>query len=234
MLSDMLFMKAQAEPLQALGFRRCNLVRAAHRVSQLDEKPSQTAHAASGNADEVNLMLFGGQKPRQVWQSITTPKFLARRIGARGSWFRRELHEWYIFQSCSPRDQLHQSVRDPHSSPPFAVAVAGFPPFRGYCERAIHQTDPTASEELRRPREHRFLHCAFGDHPRRTEMESGCRATKSQRTLPGWLHPLAQRQDQPRCTLPPSGDETRRCKQGYFPGDSCLQPGVHPARRRGG
>ncbi len=50
-------------------------------------------------------MLFGGQKSRQVWQRITTPKFFARRIGARSSRFRRELHDWCIFLSCSPRDQ---------------------------------------------------------------------------------------------------------------------------------
>src|SRR5580765_1232785 len=234
MLSEMLFMKAQAEPLQSLGLCGCNLVRAAHCVSQLDEKPGKAAHTASRNTNKVNPMLFGGQKSRQVWQRITTPKILARRIGTRCSCFRRGLHEWYIFQSCSPRDQLHLSARDAHNSPPFAVAVAGFPPARGCCARAIHQRDPTALEESPHQRERRFLHCAFGDHPRRTEMESGCRATKSRRTLPGWPRPLAQRQDQRRCTLPPSDDETYRCKQGHFPCDSCLQPGVHPARRRGG
>src|SRR6476469_7145829 len=234
MLSEMLFMKAQAEPLQSLGLCGCTFVRAAYCVSQLNEKPGKTAHTASRNTDEVNPMLFGGQKSRQVWQWITTPRFFALRIGARGSCFRRELHEWYIFQSCSPRDQLHLSAQGAHNSPPFAVAVAGFPPARGCCARAIHQRDPTASEELPHRPDYRFLHCAFGDHPRRMEMESGCRATKSRRTPPGWPRPLAQRQDQRRCTLPPSDDETHRCKQGHFPGDSCLQPGVHPARRTGG
>jgi hypothetical protein len=29
-------------------------------VSQFDEEPSETAHTASGNADEMNPMLFGG------------------------------------------------------------------------------------------------------------------------------------------------------------------------------
>src|SRR5512132_1279418 len=234
MLSEMLFMKAQAEPLQSPGLCRCNLVRAAHCVSQLDEKPGKTAHTASRNTDKVNPMLFGGQKSRQAWKRITTPKFLVRRIGACGSCFRRELHEWYIFQSRSLRDQLHRSARDAHNSQPFAVAAAGLPPARGCCARAIHQRDPTASEELPRQREHRFLHCAFGDHPRRMEMESGCRATKSRRTPPGWLRLLVQRQDQRRCTLPPSDDETHRRTQGHFPGDSCLQRVVHPAHRRGG
>src|SRR5262249_27124209 len=141
---------------------------------------------------------------------------------------------WYIFQSCSPRDQLHLSEQDAHNSPTFAVVVEGPPLTRGYSARAIHQKDPTASKELPHQRERRFLHCAFGDHPRHMEMESGCRATKSRRTPPGSPRPLAPRQDQRRCTLPPSDDKTHRCKQGHFPGDSCLQPGVHPARRRGG
>src|SRR4030095_2565719 len=109
MLREMLFMKAQADPLQSLGLCRCNLVRANHCVSHIDEKPCKTAHTASRNTDKVNPMLFGGQKSRQIWKCITTPKFLVRRIGARGSCFRREFHEWYIFPSCSPRDQLHRS-----------------------------------------------------------------------------------------------------------------------------
>src|SRR4030095_7568884 len=148
MLREMLFMKAQAEPLQSLGLCRCNLVRAAHGVSQLDEKPGKTAHTASRNTDEVNPTLFGGQKSRQVWQRITTPKFFARRISPRRSCFRRELHESCIFPSCSPRDQLRRSARDVHNSPPFAVAVAGFPSARGCFARGIQQRDPDASEEL--------------------------------------------------------------------------------------
>src|SRR6476659_8404005 len=99
MLSEMLFMKAQAEPLQSLGLCRCNLVRAAHCVSQFDQKPGETAHTASRNTNKVNPMLFSGQKSRQVWQHITTPNILARRIRARRSRFRRELHDWYISQS---------------------------------------------------------------------------------------------------------------------------------------
>src|ERR1700758_1398893 len=109
MLSEMLFMKAQAEPLQSLGLCRCNPVRTAHCVSQLDEKPSKTAHAASGYTDEMNPMLFSGQKSRQVWQRTTTPTF-ERRTGVRGSCFRHDLHESCIFPSCSPRDQLHLSA----------------------------------------------------------------------------------------------------------------------------
>src|SRR3954453_4200593 len=235
MLSEMLCVKAQAEPLQSLGLCGCDPVRAAHCVSQLDEKPGKTAHTATCNADKVNLMLFGGQKPRQIGQH-TTPRILARRIGTHGSdsRFRRELHDWYIFRSCLPRDQLHRSEQDAHNSPPFAVAVEGFPPVREYCARAIHQRDPTASKELPRQRERRFLHCAFDDHSQRRETESLCRATKSRRTPPGWPRPLAQRQDQRRCRLPPSDDETRRGKREHFPGDSCLQPGVHPARRTNG
>ena len=60
MLGEMLFMKTQSEPLQSFGLCRCNLVRAAHCVSQLDEKPGKTAHTASRNTDEVNPMFFGG------------------------------------------------------------------------------------------------------------------------------------------------------------------------------
>src|SRR5215216_1137833 len=107
MLSEMLLMKAQAESLQSLGLCRCNLVRATYCVSELDEKSGQTAHTASRNTDKMDPMLLGSQKSRQVWQYITTLKFRARRIGGRGSCFRRELHEWYIFPSCSPLDQLH-------------------------------------------------------------------------------------------------------------------------------
>ena len=99
MLSEMLLMKAQSEPLQSLGLCRCNLVRAANCVSQLDQKPCKTANTASRNTYKVDPMLFRGQKSRQVWQHIPTPNILARRIGARGSCFRRELHDWYIFQS---------------------------------------------------------------------------------------------------------------------------------------
>src|SRR4029077_2464535 len=98
---EMLFMKAQAEPLQSLGLCRCNLVRAAHCVSQLDEKPGKTAHTASCNTDKVNPMLFGGQESRQVWKRITTPKFLVRRIGAGGSCSRGDRLECYICPSCS-------------------------------------------------------------------------------------------------------------------------------------
>src|SRR5262245_43814607 len=79
MRREVLFMKAQAEPLQSLSLRRCNLVRAAHCVTQFDEKPGKTAHTASRNTDEVNPMLFHGQKSRQIWQRITSPKFVGRR-----------------------------------------------------------------------------------------------------------------------------------------------------------
>ena len=58
-------MKAQAEPLQSLRLCRCNLVRAAHCVSELDEKPGKTAHTASRNTNKVNPMLFG-------WSEIAT------------------------------------------------------------------------------------------------------------------------------------------------------------------
>src|SRR5262245_17602180 len=103
MLRQMLLMEVKAEPLQSLGLCRCNLVRAAYRMSQLDKKPGKSTHTASGDADEVNSMFFGSQKSRQVWQRITPPKFFTRRIGARSSCFRPELHESCIFPSCSPR-----------------------------------------------------------------------------------------------------------------------------------
>jgi hypothetical protein len=67
MFSEVLFMKVQAEPLQSLGLGRCNLVRTAHCVSQLDEKPGQTAHTAARYTNKMNPMLFSGQKSRQVW-----------------------------------------------------------------------------------------------------------------------------------------------------------------------
>jgi hypothetical protein len=73
----MLLLEAKAEPLQSFGLCRCNLVRAAHRVPQLDEKAGQTAHPASGNPDKMNFMLFGGQKSRQFGQRIPTPRFFA-------------------------------------------------------------------------------------------------------------------------------------------------------------
>jgi hypothetical protein len=66
MLSEMLLMKAQAEPLQPLGLCRCTFVRAAYYVSQLNEKPGKTAHTAARNTNKVNPMLFGRQKSRQV------------------------------------------------------------------------------------------------------------------------------------------------------------------------
>ena len=43
------------------------------------------------HANKVDTVLFGGQKSRQVWQRVPTPNFLARRIGARRSCFRRSL-----------------------------------------------------------------------------------------------------------------------------------------------
>src|SRR6476659_639666 len=234
MLREMLFVKAQAEPLESLGLRRYNLVRAAHQVTQLNEEPGKTAHTASRDADQVNPMLFGSQKSRQFWQLLAAPECFARGISARGGCFRRELHESYIFRSCSLHDQLRLSAQDAHNSLPSAVAVAGLPSARGCCARAIHRRDPTASKELRHQRERRFLHCAFGDHPRRMEMESGWLVTRRQRIRPGWPRPLAQPQDPQRCTLPPSDDGMHRYKQGHFPGDNCPQPGVHPVCRRGG
>src|SRR5215831_19245349 len=96
-------------------------------MSQVQQKPGKPTHTASCYADEVNPMLFAGQKAREVWQRITTPKFFAQRIGARCRWVRRELHESCIFPSCSLRDRLHRSVRDAHNSPPFAEAVADSP-----------------------------------------------------------------------------------------------------------
>src|SRR5437588_1701145 len=80
MVGEMLFMKAQPESLQSFGLCRCYLVRPAHCVSQLDEKPGKTAHTASRNTDEMNPVLFGGEKSRQVWQRITPPKGFARRL----------------------------------------------------------------------------------------------------------------------------------------------------------
>src|SRR5262249_16921568 len=104
MFAKMLLIKSQTEPLQPPGLCRCNLVRTADRMSQLNQKSGKTAHTASCNPDEVDPMLFGSQKSRQVRQWITMPKFLARRIGARDSCFRRQLHESCISPSCSPRD----------------------------------------------------------------------------------------------------------------------------------
>jgi hypothetical protein len=77
MLCEMLLMKVKAEPLQSFGLCSCNLVRPAYCVSQFDEKPGQTAHAAPRNTDKMNSMLFGRQKSRHIWQRIPTPRFLA-------------------------------------------------------------------------------------------------------------------------------------------------------------
>src|SRR5262245_30496144 len=165
----MLVMKAQAEALELVGLRRYKLFRAAPPGSPAHEEPGKTTHTASRDADQVNPMLFGSQKSRQFWQLFAAPECVAREISARGGCFRRELHESYIFRSCSPHDQLRLSAQDVHNSLPSAVAVAGFPSTREYCARAIHRRDQTASKELRHQRERRFLHCAFGDDPRHME-----------------------------------------------------------------
>jgi hypothetical protein len=62
-LCEMLLMEVKAKPLQPFGLCRCNLVRAAHCMPQLDKKAGKTAHTASRNTDQVNSMPFGGQKP---------------------------------------------------------------------------------------------------------------------------------------------------------------------------
>ena len=79
MLSEMLFMKAQAEPLQSLGLCRCNLVRAAHCVSQLDEKPGKTAHTASRNNQ---LLAFG---PSRLFRPAGRPGGGPQWTAARGA-----------------------------------------------------------------------------------------------------------------------------------------------------
>src|SRR5262245_65957845 len=101
-------------------------------MSQFQQKSGKPTHTAPCYADEVNPMLFGGQKSREVWQRITTPKSFAQRIGACSTCIRRELYESCIFPSCSPRDQLHRSARGARNSPPFAGAIADFPSTRGY------------------------------------------------------------------------------------------------------
>src|SRR4029453_147450 len=54
MLAEMLLIEAQPKSLQSLGLCRCNLIRAAQCVSQLDEKPGETAHTAARYTDEMN------------------------------------------------------------------------------------------------------------------------------------------------------------------------------------
>src|SRR5262245_3517982 len=97
MLGSMLILKAQAEPLQSIRLGRRGLVGPADGVSQRNEKPCETAHTASRHADQVNLMLFTGQKSRQVRYRLAAWKFFATRIAACGSCFRREIHEWVYF-----------------------------------------------------------------------------------------------------------------------------------------
>src|SRR4051794_9480857 len=65
-LSEMLFMKTQAKSLQSLSLCRGDFVRAAHYVPQFEKKRGKTAHTASRNTNEVNPMLFGRQKSRQI------------------------------------------------------------------------------------------------------------------------------------------------------------------------
>ena len=142
-LWPMLSTKPQPQPLQSICLCGCGLVRAADCVSELDEKSCETAHAASRHTDEMNPMVFARQKSRQIGQRLATAKFFARRTGACGSCFRRELHESHIFPSCSPRGQLHLSARAARNSPPFVGGVAGFELARGLCARAIRRKSPT-------------------------------------------------------------------------------------------
>ena len=76
-IRPMLVTKPQPEPLQPIRFCGCGLVRAADSVPELDEKPCETAHAASRDTDEMNPMVFAGQKSHQIGQRLANAKFFA-------------------------------------------------------------------------------------------------------------------------------------------------------------
>src|SRR5206468_1811456 len=88
MLGSMLFIKAQTEPLQSICFHRTGLVRAAHRVPELDQKRSETAHTASGNANKMNPMMLMREELTKInWQGV---------LAGGAAFFRHGIHASYI------------------------------------------------------------------------------------------------------------------------------------------
>src|ERR1051326_6965062 len=65
MLREMLLMKMQAEPLQAFGLCRGDLIRTAHRMSQLNKKSGKPAHPASCNTRSEERRV--GKECRSRW-----------------------------------------------------------------------------------------------------------------------------------------------------------------------
>src|SRR5215469_9862684 len=133
----MLPAKPQPESLHAIRLSGCGFVRASDSVPELDEKPRETAHAASRYANEMNPVVFTGQKSRQIGQRLPSTKFFGCRAGGRGNCFRRELHESHIFPSCSPRSQLHLWARAARNSRLFVRDAGGFELARGSYVPAI-------------------------------------------------------------------------------------------------
>jgi hypothetical protein len=54
----MLLGKTQTEPLQSIRFHCANLVRSTHSVPELDQKRSDTTHAAAGDTDKMNPVML--------------------------------------------------------------------------------------------------------------------------------------------------------------------------------
>src|SRR5262245_22480504 len=139
-LRSMLLTKTQTETLQSIRFQRANLVRAADRVAQLDQKRRDTAHAATGDPHKMNPVTLACQKSRQIKRQSALARGSGsgprRRLLRRAAFFRDGLHEWYIspwlWQRARPRPSARgarnsqpsvESAPDPRSTPEFCGRV---------------------------------------------------------------------------------------------------------------
>src|SRR6202011_3754075 len=62
----MFLIKLQPQLLESPCLRRIEFVGPAHFVAELKEKSGNSAHAATGDADQMNAMTFARQKFRKI------------------------------------------------------------------------------------------------------------------------------------------------------------------------
>src|SRR5262245_15740149 len=126
-VGSMLLTKTQTEPLQSIRFHGGNLVRAADRVSQFDQKCGNTTHAAARDTNKMNRVTLTRQESGQIKRKSalargngTGPR---RRLSKRVAIFRDGLHESYISPWWWRRVRRRPSALDRKNSLPFVESA---------------------------------------------------------------------------------------------------------------
>ncbi len=126
---SMLRVETKTQPLQAVGFKRADLVGAAHFMPELEQERRDAAHPAPRHSHQVNPVMLARQELLQID-------------------FRGERHDWvaYIFPSFPRRARLRFSAPEPRNFPPSPAVWPGRRLTPGFSGRADRPRDRTLSE----------------------------------------------------------------------------------------